>query len=119
MSNCNLFVPVTCQILSLSAGGGSVNTVVNHNHRLILPATSQRTVSAQQPTYPQIRPAPAPSSVTNTLNQLPPGTTIISSGQNVSGVQGFALVPAQYVPQVRTNSILDPPAMLGDSRFQM
>ena len=35
------------------------------------------------------------------LSGLPPGTAIISSGQNLQGVQGYALVPAQYVTQVR------------------
>ena len=35
------------------------------------------------------------------LASLPPGTTIISSGQNVQGMQGYALVPAQFVPQLQ------------------
>ena len=67
--------------------------------RIILPATSQVSLRPNQAgnTLAQIRPAGGGAA---TLTQLPPGTTIISSGQNLSGVQGFALVPAQYVTQV-------------------
>lgn len=43
----------------------------------------------------QIR--PASSTVTN-IAGLPPGTTLLSGG---SGLQGFALVPASYVTQVK------------------
>ena len=54
--------------------------------RIILPATSQSNLAP-------IRPAGSQQG----FQSLPPGTTIISGGQNISGVQGFALVPAQYV----------------------
>ena len=56
--------------------------------RILLPATSQG--------LSQI----TPSLNQGTLSQLPPGTTFIQSNQAVQGVQGYALVPAQYITQV-------------------
>ena len=52
--------------------------------------------------------APRPQSITalpQSLSSLPPGTTIIQGSQSLPGVQGFALVPAQYVTQVSCASL--------------
>jgi hypothetical protein len=34
------------------------------------------------------------------LSNLPPGTTLLTPNASLQGLQGFALVPAQYVTQV-------------------
>ena len=73
----------------MHAGGQSVQ-------RLILPVTSQLAIRPnimQNQTIAQIRPA-VPGMTTAT--QLPVGGTAL----NLQGLQGFALLPAQYVAQV-------------------
>lgn len=86
----------------------SVVSVAGSNQpvqRILLPAP------AQVPIRPAANPVTVPSSALATLRpslppssasiaQLPPGTTILSGG-NVPGVQGYALLPASYVAQVR------------------
>ena len=104
------FPSCTHQVLSRPASQGSTTT-----HRVLLPATSQSSSAAQQQQQlAPLRPAGSQqqhggggggagsSGGGGGFPQLPPGTTIISGGQNLGGgVQGFALVPAQYVTQVR------------------
>ena len=68
--------------------------------RLILPVTSQLAIRPnimQNQTIAQIRPA-VPGMTTAT--QLPVGGTAL----NLQGLQGFALLPAQYVAQVSSIS---------------
>ena len=76
----------------MHAGGGGGQPV----QRLILPVTSQLAIRPnimQNQAIAQIRPA-VPGMTTAT--QLPvTGTTL-----NLQGLQGFALLPAQYVAQV-------------------
>jgi hypothetical protein len=81
-------------------------TSIAQTQRLLLPATTNVQVRASTATTApslsqSIRPVTKPTSTT--LSQLPPGTTLISTGGNVSGVQGFALVPAQYISNVSKN----------------
>ncbi|CAH1794667.1 unnamed protein product [Owenia fusiformis] len=83
--------------------------------RVLLPASSQiqirPTTSMPVQTLPQIRPN-IPGS-TNAVAGLPPGATLISGGNNM---QGFALVPAQYVNQLQ-NQISKSQAPKADSNF--
>ncbi|KAK3608971.1 hypothetical protein CHS0354_017132 [Potamilus streckersoni] len=84
----------TNQLVASKSASGGTQTV----QRILLPAA---------PNQVAIRPAPTISLATSTVSatgsttitQLPPGTTILSSGGQ--GLQGFALVPASYVAQLQ------------------
>ncbi|XP_064603915.1 protein lin-54 homolog isoform X2 [Liolophura sinensis] len=66
------------------------------------PVAIRPAVSTPAQAVTQIRPVAPVTTASNTgFSQLPPGTTIISSTGNIPGVQGYALVPAQYVNQLR------------------
>lgn len=74
--------------------------------RIILPAApSSHTVQtassasiATPTTLATLR--PTLQTATPGLTQLPPGTTLLTPSTTLQGLQGFALVPAQYVTQV-------------------
>lgn len=74
-------------------------------HRIILPATSTN-VTLQGSTVTSLAPIqPAPTVSIQNVNQLPPGSAILSTNAtNIQGMQSFAivpaLVPASYVTQV-------------------
>ncbi|XP_041363749.1 protein lin-54 homolog [Gigantopelta aegis] len=66
--------------------GQNVQRILLPNTTPIRPAT----------TTVQIRPAS-----TQNVQGLPPGTAILSNTGNIPGLQGFALVPANYVAQIQ------------------
>ncbi|XP_059167495.1 protein lin-54 homolog [Physella acuta] len=75
-------------------------------HRIILPATSTN-VTLQGSTVTSLAPIqPAPTVSIQNVNQLPPGSAILSTNAtNIQGMQSFAivpaLVPASYVTQMQ------------------
>ncbi|KAH9518890.1 Protein lin-54 [Bulinus truncatus] len=77
-------------------------------HRVILPATTTTTMSVQASTVTSLAPIqPAPTVSIQNVNQLPPGTTILSpNSANLQGLRSFALVPASYVTQLQLNKPL-------------
>lgn len=87
---------------------GKAGTVVGGQtvQRIILPAApSSHTVQtassasiATPTTLATLR--PTLQTATPGLTQLPPGTTLLTPSTTLQGLQGFALVPAQYVTQV-------------------
>ena len=74
--------------------------------RIILPAapschpvqTASSASIATPTTLATLR--PTLQTATAGLTQLPPGTTLLTPSTTLQGLQGFALVPAQYVTQV-------------------
>ena len=80
-------IVLCCQVTpkAVLSGGQNVQRILLPNTTPIRPAT----------TTVQIRPAS-----TQNVQGLPPGTTILSNTGNIPGLQGFALVPANYVAQV-------------------
>ena len=94
---------VVSRVRSSSSGSSSYQSGAYgaSNQRLILPATSQPIpIQPQPPAIANMRSAGGSGGA---LAPLTPGTTI--NVQTVGGgMQGFALVPAQYVTQVRAPS---------------
>ncbi|BFZ17297.1 hypothetical protein BsWGS_20337 [Bradybaena similaris] len=74
-------------------------------HHILLPATSTAgsVRGNTMTTLVPIQPAPpAPAAAVQNVNQLPPGTTILSTAStNVQGLQSFALVPAYITQQIQ------------------
>ncbi|KAL3875813.1 hypothetical protein ACJMK2_033728 [Sinanodonta woodiana] len=106
VSQMRITLPVqsaTNQLVASKAVSGGTQSV----QRILLPAT---------PNQVAIRPAPTISLTTSTVSasgsttitQLPPGTTILSSGGQ--GLQGFALVPASYVAQLQQHMQVKQPS---------
>ncbi|XP_064636016.1 protein lin-54 homolog isoform X2 [Lineus longissimus] len=78
------------------------STAQPQTQRLLLPATSTVQIRASAAPTQSLAPMrPVTTATSTALSQLPPGTTLISTGGNVSGVQGFALVPAQYISNLQ------------------
>ncbi|XP_070185832.1 protein lin-54 homolog isoform X2 [Littorina saxatilis] len=100
-------LPVS-QTLQLSSKGGTVvGGQTQTVQRIILPATqSPLPVTSSGMTTPtslaSIRPNLQGASTPN-LTQLPAGTTLLTPTTSLQGLQGFALVPAQYVTQLQLN----------------
>lgn len=75
--------------------------------RIILPAAPMSmqavtTIATTTPTPTSLTPIRPNlhAAGTSNLTQLPPGTTLLTPSTTIPGLQGFALVPAQYVTQV-------------------
>ncbi|XP_050391848.1 protein lin-54 homolog [Patella vulgata] len=86
------------QLVTSKAGTSLQNTQTIQ--RILLPAQPNQNRSTA-PTTPspltQIRPVPSTSSTSQSLSQLIPGATLLPTGSNI---QGYALVPANYVAQM-------------------
>lgn len=81
-----------------SAGGQTMQRIILPAAPTSLPVQAVNCVTTSTPTLAPIR--PNLQVATPNLTQLPPGTTLLTPSTNIQGLQGFALVPAQYVTQV-------------------
>ena len=105
LSNCVLlslwcFVQVQQPSKPGTVGGQTVQRIILPAAPSTLPVQPSSSTNITTPTsLAPIRPNLQAS--TPGLAQLPPGTTLLTPSTNLQGLQGFALVPAQYVTQVR------------------
>ncbi|PVD38520.1 hypothetical protein C0Q70_01135 [Pomacea canaliculata] len=103
-------LPVSQNLQLQSAKAG---TVVGSQtmQRIILPAAPMSmqavtTIATTTPTPTSLTPIRPNlhAAGTSNLTQLPPGTTLLTPSTTIPGLQGFALVPAQYVTQYYVGS---------------
>ncbi|XP_076459625.1 uncharacterized protein LOC143292867 [Babylonia areolata] len=105
-SQVKITLPVSQNVQLVQQSAKSVAVGGQTVQRIILPAapSSMPVQPASTPTIttPNSLTPIRPNVQSNTggLTQLPPGTTLITPSTNLQGLQGFALVPAQYVTQL-------------------